>query len=541
MQLSRIGPFALEEPLDGSAESNVLRGLHVERKLTMAVKLLPRSVAHSAMGRSSFVDDVKRFQKLVHPGIARIFGGAVEQGQPYLVLEMVAGESLREQLDRRGKLPWEVAVDIADGICVALDHAHQAGFVHQRLTPTRVLLPQSGGVKLVGFDGVWADRDEVLGLRAPMEVAHYLAPEEFRGKQSASLPQCDLFSLGVLLFECLSGESPWQADTPSELVKARRESEAPRVSTKVLDCPVWLDALVSRLLAVKRSDRLASADEAHRAIVTAKSKADTGVGAAQHAWSGKKGVLDVGQDSGELRRLRRQRTAQKARDPFYEQAWFLASCLAAVLGLGAWSMWPLSEEALFTKAKPLMDSESTADWKRAREQYLGPLLQRFPDSQYAEEIQAFEDRYAMHRAEERIKNLDRFGRKPKTEAERCFAEAWEYEQFGDRYTAWQKYEALINLFGEKENPDDRAFVNLAHRHIQQIKSSSNAQDDIASFLQNQIEQAQSLAATGKRFKARSVLDSLITLYAGNQEVRSLVEEARELIRQLDRGGDIDPQ
>jgi len=535
MQLSRIGPFALEEPLDGSAESNVLRGVHIDRKMTMAVKLLRRSVAQQAMGGSNFSGDIKRFQKLVHPGIARIFGGAIEQGQPYLVLEMVAGESLREQLDRRGRLPWEMAVDIIDGICLALDHAHREGFVHQRLTPTRVLVEGSGAVKLIGFDCVWADRDKVLGLRSPMNVAHYLAPEQFRGKQSASLPQCDLFSLGVLLFECLSGELPWPADSPSELVQARRTSSAPRVSTKVFDCPVWLDALVSRLLAVKRSDRFASADETHRAIVNAKRKADSGTGAAQHALSGKKGSLHVGGDRGELRRLGRQRTTQSGNVPFYEQAWFLACCLAGMVGVGIWSMWPLSEEELFAKAKPLMASENAADWKRADEQYLAPLRERYPDSQYAAEIRAFEQRYAMQRAEERIKNLTRFGRKPRSEAESHFAEAWKYEQFGDRYTAWEKYEALINVFGENANPEDQALVNLARRQIREIKSGDARQDDLATFLRGRIDHAESLAAEGKRLKARDLLDSLVTLYASNQEVRSLVDEVRDLIRRLDSG------
>lgn len=535
MQLSRIGPFALEEPLDGLVESNVLRGVHVNRKMTAAIKLLPRSVAQQAMGGGNFTNDVKRFQKLLHPGIARLFGGAVEQGQPYLVLEMVPGESLRQQLNRRGKLPWEMAVDSADAICLALGHAHRQGIVHGRLTPTRVLLPENGGVKLIGFDCVWADRDQVLGLRSPMNVAHYLAPEVFRGKQSASLPQCDLFSLGVLLYECLSGELPWPADTPSELVEARRAAFAPRVSTMVLDCPVWLDALVSRLLATKRSERLASADETHRAIVTAKRKAGAGTGAAQHAWSGKKGVLDVGTDRAELHRIQRKHPEKHHRVPFFEQAWFLASCLAGLIGVGIWSMWPLSEEAIFAKAKPFMESESSADWKLAEDRYLVSLRERFPESQYAAEIQAFEQRYAMHRAEERIKNLDRFGRKPRSKVEGLFAEAWKLEQFGDRYSALMKYNALITLFAETEDPDDQAIVNLARRQREQIDSSDESEDDLASFLRIHIDRAQSLALKGQRLKARNLLDDLITLYGTNQEARSLVEEARELIRQLDSG------
>ena len=144
MQITRIGPFALEEPLDDSGNSNVVRGVHVELKISMAVKLLPRNIVTRPMRGNTFSDDVKKLQRLEHPGIVRYHGGAVQDGQPYLVLQLVDGESLRQQLNRRGKLPWELTVEIADSICQALQHAHKGGYMHQRLTPTRVLLPSDG-------------------------------------------------------------------------------------------------------------------------------------------------------------------------------------------------------------------------------------------------------------------------------------------------------------------------------------------------------------------------------------------------------------
>ncbi len=533
MQLTRIGPFTLEEPLDSLTDGHVMRGIHVERKLSMAIKLLPSSVVKQVMGASTFPDDVKTLQKLIHPSIVRYYGGAVEQGRPYLALELIEGESLRDRLDRRGRLPWEMMIDILDEACGALQHAHGEGFVHQRLTPARILLPESGGVKLIGFDCVWADRDEVLGLRSPMNVAHYLAPEEFRGKQSASQPQCDLFSLGVVLFECLTGELPWQANSPAELVEARRTIPAPRVSTKVLDCPVWLDVLIARLLEVKRANRLVSAEETHRAIVDAKQKVASGMGAAQHAWSGKQGTLSIDTDRDEVRRIRRRRTKVRDDSPFYERAWFLGLCLLTVLGGGAWVMRPPSEEALFTKAKPLMESESKADWKRAEEWYLRSLRERFPDTKFALEIQAFDDRYAMHRAETRVRLNERLNRQPESEAERQYGEAWRYEQMGDRLTAWQKYDALANLFSKSASEGDQAYVHLAQRQISRIKANPEGAESQAEFVQKQLDRAESLTNAGDLIQARGVLDSIISLYEGNQELRPLVERAREQIRQLD--------
>ena len=538
MPLTRIGPFALEEPLDGPVESNVLRGVHVERKMSMAVKLLPRDIVNRPMRGSTFSDDVKALQKLGHPCIVRYYGGAVEQGQPYLALELVEGESLRNRLDRRGRLPWELTVDVADAICTGLHHAHARQIVHQRLTPVRVLLDADDKVKIIGFDCAWGDHDEVLGLRCSMEVAHYLAPEVFRGKQSANYPTGDLFSLGVILYECLTGELPWQADTPAELVQARRQTPAPRVSANVLDCPVWLDVLVAKLLEVKRQDRFPSAEETHRAIVNAKRKVASGMGAAQQAWSGQQGTLTVDHDRSEVRRLKRQgRSRERDTSPFYERAWFLALCLLGLLGLGAWALSPPSEEALFAKAKPLMESEDPQQWSRAEERFLSSFRKRFPESKYADELAEFDRRVAIHRAETRLNNNERLRRAPQSEAERKYGEARSFEQFGDRFSAWKKYEAMINLFADSEERYDRAFVELARRQIDRIKAQQSTKEGQTEFLEGQLERARELIDNNDLFAARKILDSILELYRSNQEVRSLVEQAREEKRRLDLSGE----
>lgn len=534
MALTRIGPFALEESLDGLAESNVLRGVHVERQISMAVKLVPRSVVNRPMRGSTFSEDVKLLQTMNHPRIVRYFGGAVEQGQPYLALELVQGESLRERLDRRGRLPWEYMVDVADAICTALHHAHARRIVHQRLTPTRILLADDDEVKITGFDCAWGDHDEVLGLRCPMEVAHYLAPEVFRGKKSATHPQGDLFSLGVILYECLTGELPWPADSPAELVQARRNAPAPRVSSSVLDCPVWLDVLVAKLLEVKRQDRFPSAEETHRAIVNAKRKVASGMGAAQQAWSGQKGTLTLDTDRSEVRRIKRKRgTRVRDTSPFYERAWFLALCLAGVIGLGVWSLMPPSEETLFAKAKPMMDSDDPQQWSRAEERYLGSFRERFPDSEHAKEIADFDRRVAIHRAETRLNNNERLRRPPQTEAERQYGEARSYEQFGDRLTAWKKYEALVSLFADSEKKFDQAFVELARRQIDRIKAQQDPAQNQTEFLEHQLDRARELVKQNDLFAARKILDGIVELYGNNQEARPLVEQARDEKRRLD--------
>ena len=533
MQLTRIGPFALEEPLDGQTESNVLRGVHVERQLTMAVKLLSKEIVNRPMQGSTFAEDYKTLQQMHHPGIVRYFGGAVEQGQPYLALELVEGETLRQRLDRRGRLPWELTVELADQVCVALHHAHSRGIVHQRLTPSRILLTPDDRVKLTGFDCLWSDRDEVLGLRCPMEVAHYLAPETFRGKQSASHPQGDLFSLGVILYECLTGELPWNADSPADLVQARRDVPLARISEKVLECPVWLEVLVVKLLEAKRQDRFPSAEETHRAIVIAKRKVASGAGAAQQAWSGQKGSLTVDQDRAEVRRIKRKKIKRKDTSPFYERSWFLALSLLAVIGMGTWFLWPLSEDALFAKAQPLMQSEDSSDWVRAEKMYLSSFRERFPETKYAEELAEFDNKVAVERAEKRLNKNERLRRAPSSEAERKYGEARRLEQFGDRLSAWDKYQALVHLFEDSDDRYDQAFVALAQRQIDRIKNSKDAKQSQVEFLESQLQKAADAMSDGDLFEARLILDGIVELYANNPEVRPLVQQARDELKRLE--------
>lgn len=541
MQRSRIGPFALESPLGTSADSNVLRGVHLELKRSMAIKLVDPSVVKDALGGNNFMEDVRRLQKLEHRNVARVFGGAIDGGQPYLALELVEGESLAARLDRRGKLAWEEAVEIAEAIGKSLVYLHSRQVVHRRLSPAHVLLTDQPteegeiGLKLTGLDATWADRDEVLGLRSPMKKAHYLSPEQFRGRSSKDLPACDLFSLGVILYRSLTGEFPWPANTPAELIEARRAAPAPRVSATVLNAPVWLDALVAKLLEVKRADRFATAEEAHRAIVNARRKVAAGLGAAAHGMSGQQGALSMDKDGSELKKIARRKTRKKDDSPFYEQAWFLALSLAALVGIGVWTMLPESEEALFAKAQPLMASDDPNDWRQAESEYLEELRERFPDSQYTERIAEFDLRYAMYRAQRKAENPALRKAAKRTEAERRYSEALRYEEFGDRLTAWKKYEAVTRLFSESEELEDRAFAKLAEQASDRIANDRSGQSDLASLIEEKLAEAAELAEAGNELAARRVLSSIERFYGANEELVPLVEQAREQLRALDAG------
>ncbi|QDT71033.1 serine/threonine protein kinase [Lacipirellula limnantheis] len=533
MQRSRIGPIALEGPLGDSVDSNVLRGVHVERNMRMAVKLLPREMITRPMGGDYFSADVKLLQRLVHPNIARVLGGAIDEGQPYLALELVEGESLRSLLDRRGRLPWETTADIAESICEALQFAHSQKMIHQRLTPSRILLLPGGGVKLVGFDCQMTDKDQVVGLRSPMSVANYLAPEVFKGKSSAALPTADMFSVGVILYECLTGKLPWQAQTPSELVLARRAGPAPRVSASSLECPVWLDVLVSKLLETKRGIRLATADGTRRAILDAKRKVAEGMGTAKHAMSGKQGALAMKADRKEIAALRKHQTPTvRDESPFYERAWFLGLCLAAVIGFGAWAMWPKSEAALYAELEPLLASDDY-DELRAISDEVSEFRERFPESAHNPELDDYELRVAMKKAMIDVRNLDRHGKLPSSTAQGLFAQGLKLQQFGDLMSAWELYEQAIEAVPRDAPRELAAYRRLAEKGIAEIKASPDANRSLSEMADAKLAEADELIAAKKYLPAKVLLAEFIGLYEGNGKLREQVRAARGKLQEID--------
>ena len=160
------------------------------------------------------------------------------------------------------------------------------------------------------------------------------------------------------------------------------------------------------------------------------------------------------------------------------------------------------------------------------------MLDNYPSTEFQVEVDKFHERYAMYRAETRARNNDRLGRPADSEAERLYTEAWEYEKMGDRITAWQKYEALISLYSKSNDEYDRAYVGLAGRRIASIKSDPGNGESQLDFVRDQINKAKRLQGSGDLVEARRILDSVVALYDGNQELQPLVDQARSLMQGL---------
>jgi hypothetical protein len=531
MNESRIGPFSLEERLGGK-HSSVHRAIHLEQRKQVVLKVFSVPFGVTEHAGSDFVTEMALLRQLQHPHIVRCFGGKIEGSVGYTAWELIDGENLVSLLARRGKLAWDQAIEYAMAIAAALQAARQLDLAHQDLMPDKLLITPGGVLKVADFrrdrvNNAWCFSSRKKSLAR----WSYLAPEQLRGEKHLT-HKTDLYSLGCLLFHMLAGQPPFVARTPEELRDKHLTEIPPRACSVALDCPIWLDALVAQLLEKDPLRRPHSAEAVGLALAEAKKKAASGVSVAQHALGGFS-TLRMPADKHEARKLfggrKERQEASHHATPLWERPWFLGLALTALLAIFAgaltFALRPMSEQQLIREAESLMASENPVDWRKAEEAYLQPLLSRFPQSDYIDKAKEHLDTIAMYQAQQHAKTLQRLGRTPSQEGERLFVEAQRYEQFGDRLTALDKYQAMVNVLAE--GGDDRPFVLLAKRQIAAIThDKSDSAEAREKFVTDKLAEADELLAQGKKLAARKIWYGLESLYGHNAELAPLIDQAR---------------
>jgi eukaryotic-like serine/threonine-protein kinase len=190
--------------------SEVRRGEDVLLGRSVAIKLLldhgdPRSVAR-------FQQEAQILARLQHPNVITVFDAGVDDGERFIVMELVDGPTLRELLDAEGRLAPERAGEIASLVASALGFAHERAVIHRDVKPSNVLLPPDGGVKLADMGIARLLSPEALTATLSVRgTALYIAPEQVRGDLVDA--RADLYSLGCVLFEMLTGRTPFEGDT----------------------------------------------------------------------------------------------------------------------------------------------------------------------------------------------------------------------------------------------------------------------------------------------------------------------------------------
>lgn len=258
-QLRWIWPFELLDQIGEGGMGVVYRARYVVNGRHVALKMLPADVTDQTV-LARFEREVEVLKNLKHPNIVRCFGGSCENQRRFYAMELVEGGTLEERLKQKGKLPWEQVVFYALQMCAALECSHGQGVVHRDIKPSNFLITSSGQIKLsdFGLASVEASR-KITAAGKTAGTFLYMAPEQIRGQEVT--PQTDLYALGCVLYELLTGHPPFIADTPAATLHLHCHVPPPRVREQVPSCPEQLDELIVRLMAKSAVDRPASAAE----------------------------------------------------------------------------------------------------------------------------------------------------------------------------------------------------------------------------------------------------------------------------------------
>jgi serine/threonine-protein kinase len=263
------GRYELGELLGRGGMAEVRKGTDVRLGRTVAVKRLRTDLAADATFQARFRREAQSAASLNHPAIVSVYdtGEEFDEGpdghgvaQPYIVMEYVAGRTLRDILREGRKILPERALEITSGVLSALDYSHRAGIVHRDIKPGNVMLTPAGDVKVMDFGIARAVSDSqstMTQTAAVVGTAQYLSPEQARGETVDS--RSDVYSTGCLLYELLTGRPPFVGDSPVAVAYQHvRENPVPPSQIEE-DLDPEVDAIVMKALAKRVEDRYQSA------------------------------------------------------------------------------------------------------------------------------------------------------------------------------------------------------------------------------------------------------------------------------------------
>ncbi len=257
----KVDRYEIQGEIDRGGMATVFKAYDPRFQRTVAVKLLPQQMMHDPEFRERFTREARTIARLEHPAIVPVYDFGEENGQPYLVMRLMLGGSLQHRLDK-GPLSVDEAAVILQRLGSALDTAHSKGIIHRDLKPSNVLFDQYGESYLADFGIAHVSSSEanLTASGSLVGTPTYMSPEQVYGDKTLD-GRSDIYALGVILFQMLTGHTPYDADTPARVMMKHVMDPVPAISTERPDLPPEMDAIITKAMAKERDERYATASD----------------------------------------------------------------------------------------------------------------------------------------------------------------------------------------------------------------------------------------------------------------------------------------
>jgi eukaryotic-like serine/threonine-protein kinase len=256
-----LGRYRLEKRL-GGVMGIVYRGIDEQTGCAVALKVLPKNLAHEPSFVERFKREVKATIMLLHPNIVRIYDAGTEGGVFYMATEFIEGETLNQRLRREGRLDEKLSLWLVREVAKGLAHAHARNVLHRDVKPENVMLSNKGEVKLtdLGLAKFLQDEQRITADGIAVGTPHYISPEQARALKETD-HRSDLYSLGVTLFQIVTGSLPYEGDNGAEVMKRHVFEATPDPRSIKLDLNPAIADMIVKLMAKDPRQRYQTADE----------------------------------------------------------------------------------------------------------------------------------------------------------------------------------------------------------------------------------------------------------------------------------------
>ena len=423
---AKLGSFKIEGILGSGAMGVVYRATHETTGREAAVKVIINEQGAKGNAYERFQREAQILQQFRHGNIVRFLAVGRYQGRSYFAMEYIEGKTLDKLVDDKAPLPWRDVVEMATQLCDALHYAHERGIVHRDLKPSNLMITPDGRLKLTDF-GIAKDLDAtaLTATGRTIGTAAYMAPEQIRGTPEIS-HKTDLYALGIVLYQMLTGETPFQGTTAVVLMHAHMNQPPPKVSDKIPEIPKALDELILALMAKRPADRPWDAAAVGVTLGDLRDKAERKE-TIEMVWPDDKAAANPTRIGTKVKTRKRQESSHnwvEALEGRKVETGVLILALVTIVGFFTYKLWPESDGYLFTQAERLMQSDQREDWRRAREEYLDALDTKHPNHPYKDQVSTWRDRLDRADAEARSVYLDSggVGGVPKDNLQRAYKE-----------------------------------------------------------------------------------------------------------------------